>query len=147
AAATPSISAVPFRPLAAKAWVPPTGTAATAGRTVQRSIVGDADVFWIVIVSGVDAIVPLYATASTKRLPTGKGVKSKVTVHEATPVAVIHAPPPILTWTQVARTAVPVTVTEVVATAPVDGEVIPTAAAMERSSVVTNAAACPAYSV
>src|SRR5439155_25930501 len=114
---------------------------------VHRSQDGAADAFWIVIESCADSTVPLNARASTTRGPFGNGERSKVTVHDATPVAFVQTALPTRTWTSVARDAVPVTVADVVATAPDVGDVIFTAGASTRLSFVTKDSAKPEYAV
>src|SRR2546426_2325026 len=147
AAETPAISVVPFHPLAANAWVPPTWIAATSGRTVHRSKASAAGAFWIVIESCADSTVPLNARASKTIGPFGKGERSNVMVHDATPIAFVQTALPTRTWTSVARDAMPVTVAEVVATAPDLGDVIFTAGASTALSFATKDSAKPEYAV
>src|SRR2546427_5129670 len=147
AAETPAISVVPFHPLTANAWVPPIWIAATSGRTVHRSKASAAGAFWIVIESCADSTVPLTARASKTMGPFGNGERSKVTVHDATPVASVQTALPTRTWTSVARNEVPVTVAEVFATAPDEGDVIFTAGASTTVSFATKDSAKPEYAV
>src|SRR3989441_10924598 len=106
-----------------------------------------AGTFWIVIASCADSAVPLNARPSKTMGPFGKGARSNVMVHDATPVAFVQTALPTRTWTSVARDAMPVTVAEVVATAPDLGDVIFTAGASTALSFATKDSAKPEYAV
>ena len=114
---------------------------------MHRSKASPAGAFWIVIESCADSTVPFNARASKTTGPFGNGERSNVTVYDATPVAFVQTALPTRTWTSVARDEVPVTVAEVFATAPEEGDVIFTAGASTALSFATKVSAKPEYAV